>query len=620
MYRRLTIILLTAIMTVGLCAAQQDRPAASNNENAPALNPPVQQAYPIPPDGFDRVRAGIERGTLERVDYEATAVSEGFKRWMEVYTPAGYSTDKKYPVLYLLHGIGGNENREWTRQGVAHVILDNLIADKKIVPMIVVFPNGNATVPAASSQTDADRGQAPARGGAGAGRGGMMGAGWGANFTNDLLNTIIPYIESHYSVYTDAEHRALAGLSMGGMQTRSIALPHIDTFSSIGIFSGGNIMPEHITDLDAFKKQVNVVFMSFGSGESSAPRGGGTTPAGPEGVRLATEALTQAGINAVCYISSNSAHDFTSWKRSLYYFTPLLFTDTPSASPASVGMASSSIDASRKLKNAPVPSAGHGKALGDFASGKHTMTSAGLEREYIIDIPKTYDKNTSYRLIFAMHMMGGSMQTMVDNNFYGLKTYAERNNVPVIFVAPQGYTDRSPWRGRDDKDHIFFADMLALFKDKLSIDTSRVFCCGFSFGAMVTYSLSLNFQDDLRAVACYAPANWNIYLPENKRKPLAFYSTTGTEDGLCKWVNSDERRQGGKYCVLTHLENNGLTEMPELPIATTATHVTTEFEGLPEEYPVLFGSFVGGHTDTVRDPGSNVNWIAKETWDFFMRF
>lgn len=279
-----------------------------------------------------------------------------------------------------------------------------------------------------------------------------------------------------------------------------------------------------------------------------------------------------------------------------------------------------SVDESRKLKNEPTPSAGYGKELGDFKSGTYTIESAGLTRQYNIDIPEDYDKNKTYRLIFAMHMMGGSMQTMVDQNYYGLKTYAERDGIPVIFVAPQGYTDRSPWRGRDDKDHIFFADMLDLFKDKLSIDTSRIFSCGFSFGAMFTYSLSLSFQKDLRAVACYAPANWNIYLPENKKEPLAFYSTTGTEDGLCKFVNSDELKQGGKYCVLTHLENNGLTQLPEVPVATTPTHVTTEFEGLPEEYPVLFGSFVGGHTENVKDPGSDVNWVAKETWDFFMRF
>lgn len=279
-----------------------------------------------------------------------------------------------------------------------------------------------------------------------------------------------------------------------------------------------------------------------------------------------------------------------------------------------------SVDEARKLKNDPVPSAGYAKELGDFKSGTYTMTSAGLTREYIIDIPEDYNKNKTYRLIFAMHMMGGNMQTMVDQNFYGLKDYAERDGVPVIFVAPQGYTDRTPWRVRDDKDHIFFADMLELFKDKLSIDTSRIFSLGFSYGAMVTYSLSLIFQKDLRAVACYAPANWNIYLPENRREPIAFYSTTGTEDGLCKFVHSDEHKLGGKYCVLTHLENNGLKELPEIPIATTSTHVTTEFEGLPEEYPVLFGSFVGGHTDNVKDPGSDVNWIAEETWDFFMRF
>ena len=278
------------------------------------------------------------------------------------------------------------------------------------------------------------------------------------------------------------------------------------------------------------------------------------------------------------------------------------------------------VEAARKLKNAPVLSAGNGKELGDFKSGIYTITSAGLERQYTIDIPKNYDKKIAYRLIFTMHMMGGSMKTMVDNNYYGLKTYAEKENVPVIFVAPQGYTDGSPWRVSDDKDHIFFADMLKLFKDKLSIDNSRIFCCGFSFGAMFTYSLSLEFQKDLRAVACYAPANWNIYLPENKHEPLAYFSTTGTQDNLCKYVNSDERKQGGKYCVLTHIEDNGLKLAPEIPTATTPTHITTEFKGLPEEYPVLFGSFVGGHTENVKDPDSDVNWVSKETWDFFMRF
>jgi len=190
----------------------------------------------VPPPGFDKVREGIKHGQLAKVDY--TSKSIGVERWMEVYTPPGYSKDQKYPVLYLLHGAGGNENKEWTKQGVANVILDNLIAYKKIVPLLVVFPNGNAT---ASGKGGPPKDAGAAKGGA---KKGGFGAGWGENFTNDLLKDIIPYIESHYSTHTDADHRALAGLSMGGMQTRTISPVNIDKFHYIGVFSGGNIRPQ----------------------------------------------------------------------------------------------------------------------------------------------------------------------------------------------------------------------------------------------------------------------------------------------------------------------------------------------------------------------------------------
>src|SRR5947208_1619314 len=107
------------------------------------LKPDDKPAFPNPPEGFDKSREGIEHGKLERVDYDSKTV--GLKRWMQVYTPPGYSKETQYPVLYLLHGIGGNEREEWMKGGVANVVLDNLINDKKIEPMIVVFPNGNAT-------------------------------------------------------------------------------------------------------------------------------------------------------------------------------------------------------------------------------------------------------------------------------------------------------------------------------------------------------------------------------------------------------------------------------------------------------------------------------------------
>ena len=170
------------------------------------LKPDDKPAFLNPPDSFDKSREGIERGKLERVDYDSKTV--GVKRWMQVYTPPGYSKDTKYPVLYLLHGIGGNEREEWAKGGVPHAILDNLIADKKIEPMIVVFPNGNAVTNTVGG----------GQGGAGGGRGGFGGGfgGWGKPFENDLIKDIIPFMAANYSVKSDRESRALAGLSMGG--------------------------------------------------------------------------------------------------------------------------------------------------------------------------------------------------------------------------------------------------------------------------------------------------------------------------------------------------------------------------------------------------------------------
>ncbi len=159
--------------------------------------------FPAPPQGFDVRRDGIGHGKLETVEYDSTTV--GAKRKAQVYTPPGYARDQKYPVLYLLHGIGGTE-MEWTRGGAANVILDNLLAEKKIVPPIVVMPNGRAAKDI--GPRDPIPKQSPAF----------------AAFEKDLLTDLIPYIEKNYAVKTDRESRALAGLSMGGGQALSIAL------------------------------------------------------------------------------------------------------------------------------------------------------------------------------------------------------------------------------------------------------------------------------------------------------------------------------------------------------------------------------------------------------------
>jgi len=272
-----------------------------------------KEAFPKAPEGFDKVREGIAHGTLERVDYDSKTV--GIKRWMEVYTPPGYSKDKKYPVLFLLHGIGGNENREWTRGGAANVIIDNLIADKKSEPMIVVFPNGNATTNAANA----------GRGGRRGGRGGfasdgdpaaLAGDGWGKNFQSDLIKDIIPFIESHYSVYADREHRAVAGLSMGGGQSLDFGLGNLDTFAYVGGFSSApnTRMPEVlIPDPAKAAQMLKVLWISCGNKD------------GLMSFSLRTHVYCkEKNVPHIWHVDDNG-HDFNHWKNSLYWFAQQLF-------------------------------------------------------------------------------------------------------------------------------------------------------------------------------------------------------------------------------------------------------------------------------------------------------
>src|SRR5262249_19212831 len=168
---------------------------------------------PVAPKGFDARRDKIERGKIDTVEYDSKTV--GSKRKLVVYTPPGYVKDTKYPVFYLLPGAGGNEGH-WTKLGAAATILDNLYADKKLVPMIVVMPNGTVNV---------------------GGKGGGKGKDFTSGFEKELLGDIIPTVESRYAVLPGPENRALAGLSMGGGQSLRIGLKHLDKFGWIGGFS-----------------------------------------------------------------------------------------------------------------------------------------------------------------------------------------------------------------------------------------------------------------------------------------------------------------------------------------------------------------------------------------------
>jgi enterochelin esterase-like enzyme len=258
----------------------------------------------------------VAHGQLREVHYFAKLGKTN--RHAFVYTPPDYDKDtsKRYPVLYLQHGAGEDETG-WGRQGYAGLIMDNLIAEGKTKPFIIAMEYGGNPFAGGPRRTNA----APRGAGAtntAAGPGGRT-----FNFSafeNVLIEDFIPFIDANFRTIADQPHRAMAGLSMGGMQTRGITLAHLDKFSHIGVFSGGSIALTNITDMSAFKEKVKLVFVSYGSREL----GGDRTNRGVD-PKANTEALKAAGINAHFYVSPDTAHEWQSWRRSLREFAPLLF-------------------------------------------------------------------------------------------------------------------------------------------------------------------------------------------------------------------------------------------------------------------------------------------------------
>jgi poly(3-hydroxybutyrate) depolymerase len=279
------------------------------------------------------------------------------------------------------------------------------------------------------------------------------------------------------------------------------------------------------------------------------------------------------------------------------------------------------------LKNAPIKSTGCGKDLGTIIpkSGTYTIASTGGRGTYIISLPTSYNKDTPYQLVFGNHCLGGSAARVAaaDNGddlsgFYSIKTLADKDNIPGIYVALQGNSDGTWTLPNDSK---FWNDVLTLVETNLCVDTTRVFVTGFSFGAMFSYVLSLEYPEKIRAVAVYAPANYNMTQPTNRHIPVAYYQTTGTTDGTCPWINNDAQKTGGKYCLLQHMQDNGCTSTAsDIKLATGSTHVVNEFTGCKSGYPVKFSSFVGGHQAVYTDQGTTGNFIEKEAWQFFKQF
>jgi hypothetical protein len=262
--------------------------------------------------------------------------------------------------------------------------------------------------------------------------------------------------------------------------------------------------------------------------------------------------------------------------------------------------------------NPPERSAGCGQPT-TVTSGKKNIMSSGERRDYIIDIPANYDPDKPYRLFYTSHWINARAEDVQGQNFYFLKPLANAANEPAIFVAPQ--SDDGTWA---IKDHALFDDLLAYVKQNLCIDVSRVFATGFSFGGMITYSLSVNHQKDIRAAVGIAPANYNIDLPMKTHEPIAWMQTTGMGDGTCPWVNNEAGMRGAKFIAIEHATDNKCMVPAMVPTWTSGNHVCYDFQGCPTAYPTKACTFDGGHTNI--DNEGNVNWIAQESWNFFKQF
>jgi enterochelin esterase-like enzyme len=342
--------------------------------SAPVWAEEKPKEFSPPPKAFDQKRDEIERGKVMPVEYDSKSTAG--KRKAIVYLPPGYSKDKKYPVLYLLHGAGDDETG-WSKKGSAEIILDNLYADKKVVPMIVVMPNGfvrptgapvgpgpgasgpgtffadiimkkadpdkdgkltEAKLVAAAKEffkeLDKDKKGAldekqlaeginrmfmtvrPGPGGP-VGPGGPGGPGFAGMikaFEDDLLKDLVPFVESHFSVRTDSANRGIVGLSMGGGQALNIGLKHLDTFGSVGGFSSAPMFGANPTELvPADSKKLQLLWLSCGDKDRLM-----------EASKNFHTALEDKKVPHIWHVDAGD-HTWSVWKNDLYHFSQLLF-------------------------------------------------------------------------------------------------------------------------------------------------------------------------------------------------------------------------------------------------------------------------------------------------------
>ncbi len=271
------------------------RPEAASAVQVPAAR--SERLFPDAPDGYKQARADVAQGRVETMEYDSL-VTKGARK-AKVYLPPGYTPERKYPVLYLLHGIGGDET-EWLRFASPNVILDNLVADGKAEPMIIVMPNGRAL---ADDRAGGDI-YSPEKV-----------AGFAA-FESDLLESLIPAVEARYATRKDREGRAIAGLSMGGGQTLNFGLGHLDTFAWIGAFSPApNTKPDAalLRDPDDVRSRVKLLYLSCGNKDGL--------------MNISRRVLALLDRNQIprLWNVDDFGHDPDHWGSNLYHFAQRIF-------------------------------------------------------------------------------------------------------------------------------------------------------------------------------------------------------------------------------------------------------------------------------------------------------
>ena len=465
----------------------------------------------------------VPHGQLREIHFYSKSTDS--VRHAFVYTPPAYdqNPDRRYPVLYLQHGWGENEYG-WGVQGCASLIMDNLLAEGKAQPFLIVMTYGmtNDTQPGGIRNFDIKA------------------------FESVLVDELIPYIDSNFRTLANQPHRAMAGLSMGGMETRTITLKHPEKFSHIGLFSGGSISPADIPDMVAFKAANKLVFVSYGSREVSGngPRRGGDP-------KTSVDALHEAGVNSHYYISPDTAHEWQSWRRSLHEFAPLLFNGPVSATgeasaPTAVRVAAQPEPGNPEAAGAragrrgfggpitlgpddkravPEEPAGFDKRRDDIPHGKLEMVdydskSVGNKRRAQVYTPPGYSSDQKYPVLYLLHGIGGDENEWVRGGHPEIildNLIADKKAEPMIIVMPNGRAqpdDRpgpnamstAPAFGKFDQD--LLGDLIPFIQSKYSVKTDRESraLAGLSMGGGQSLNFGLGNLDTFAWVGGFSSA------------------------------------------------------------------------------------------------------------------